>query len=92
MDVEQVLARYGITAARTGAAAQGLTNRHVAIESDGQRFLLRRYARAEESSWNRILCNEETIRYEHEALRWLAEHRQALQEMLRGLGTVPLEG
>lgn len=32
------------------------------------------------------------IRRNLEALRWLAQHRQALRDMLRGLGTFPLEG
>lgn len=73
MDVEQVLARYGLTGARIEAAAQGSTNCNVTVESNGQRFFLRRYAQAGESSWNRILCNEETIRYEHQVLRYAAE-------------------
>jgi Ser/Thr protein kinase RdoA (MazF antagonist) len=74
MDIQQILAPYGIQAIRIERVEQGSTNSSHIVEGDTGRFFLRRYARPEESGWNRILCTQETIRYEHALLRYAAEN------------------
>jgi Ser/Thr protein kinase RdoA (MazF antagonist) len=70
----QVMGRYGIEITRIEPGDEGSTNANLILNSVAGRFFLRRYSKPREAGWNRIIRTRETIRYEHDVMRYAAQH------------------